>query len=146
MKIYKTQEEFNREVKDGVFRVDGDVTFEFNLDTPANINARNINAWNINAWNIDSVNINAWNIDAWDINAWNIDARDIDARDIDARDINAWNIDSVNINARNINARDINYYAYCIVYDSITCKSYKSRRENALPLTVLDGKVEIKTD
>ena len=96
MKIYKTQEEFNREVKDGVFRVDGDVTFEFNLDTPANINARNINAWNINA--------------------------------------------------ENINARDINYYAYCIVYDSITCKSYKSRRENALPLTVLDGKVEIKTD
>ena len=111
MKIYKTQEEFNREVKDGVFRVDGDVTFEFNLDTPANINARNINAWNI-------------------------DARDINARDINARDINA----------RNINAWNINYYAYCIVYDSITCKSYKSRRENALPLTVLDGKVEIKTD
>jgi len=126
MKIYKTQEEFNREVKDGVFRVDGDVTFEFNLDTPANINARNINAWNIDARDIDARDINAWNINAWDINA---------------RNINAWNI-----NAENINARDINYYAYCIVYDSITCKSYKSRRENALPLTVLDGKVEIKTD
>ena len=126
MKIYKTQEEFNREVKDGVFRVDGDVTFEFNLDTPANINARYINAWNIDARDIDARDINAWNINAWDINA---------------RNINAWNI-----NAENINARDINYYAYCIVYDSITCKSYKSRRENALPLTVLDGKVEIKTD
>jgi len=126
MKIYKTQEEFNREVKDGVFRVDGDVTFEFNLNTPANINARNINAWNIDARDIDARDINAWNINAWDINA---------------RNINAWNI-----NAENINARDINYYAYCIVYDSITCKSYKSRRENALPLTVLDGKVEIKTD
>jgi hypothetical protein len=73
MKVYKTIEEVNADVKDGVLKVSEYARFEFNLDIDASI-------------------IVDGNIDAWDINV-----RDIHARDIYARDINA-----INIKARNI--------------------------------------------
>ena len=78
-------------------------------------------------------NINSWDIDAGNINAWTIDARDIDALDIDARDIDALDID----------ARDISYYAFCCVYESITCKSIIGRREKSKHFA-LDGTITIK--
>lgn len=101
MKIYKTQEEVNADIHNGVLAIVGDVKFEFDVVVNGNINARNIDAGNINAWDID--------------------AGDIDARDIVARNINAWNI----------NARDINYYAVCYAYNNITCKSIASRKINS---------------
>jgi len=67
MKIYTTQQEVEKDIKDGVLAIDGDVRFECFISISASITARNITARDINAWNIT-----AWNITAWDINAWDI--------------------------------------------------------------------------
>jgi len=163
MKIYKTQREVEKDIKNGVLAIEGDVKFECSISicasikvTAGNIDAGDINARNINAGNIDARNINAGNIDAGNIDAGNINARNINARNIDARNINArninagnidaGNIDAGNINARNINARNILYYAFCGVYDSIKCLSIKAKREKHSEPVCLDGKLEIKDE
>ena len=132
-----------------------DVKFTFDLRIKSNIYAGHINAWDINAgyikaWhikagNIDAGDINAGDIDAWDINAGNIDADDIKAGYIDAWDIKAGNIDAWDINAGNIDADDISYYAVCVSYQNIKCKSITGRRENAKHIC-LDGKIILKED
>ena len=145
MKIYKSQQEVERDVKDNVLTIDGDVKFECSISISASIKViGDIDAWNINAGNINALDINAWNINAWDIDARDIDARDIDARDINAWDIDAWNINAWDINARDIDARDILYYAFCIVYNSIKCLSIKAKREVHSEPICLDGKLETK--
>ena len=133
MKIYKTQKEVEKDIKNGVLAIEGDVKFECSIYISASIKvtAGDINALDINAWNINAWNINAGNIDAWNINAGNIDA---------------GNIDAGNINARNINARNILYYAFCGVYDSIRCLSIKAKRESHSEPVCLDGKLEIKDE
>ena len=99
MKVYKTQAQVEKDIKNGVLAIDGDVKFECSINIEASITAGNINAWNITA-------------------------RDINASDINAEDINAWNI-----NASDINARDILYYAVCFAYQNIKCLSIKAERE-----------------
>jgi len=160
-KIYKNQQEVEKDIKDNVLAIKGDVKFECSININASIiveygdinardiNARDINAWNINAGHIDAGNIHAGNINAGDIHAWNIHARDIDAWDINARDIHAGNIhardiDAWDINAWNINARDILYYAFCCVYYSIKCFSIKAKREIHKEPICLEGSVEYK--
>ena len=116
MKIYKTQREIEKDIKNEVLEIDGDVTFEcsFSINASIKVNAGNINAGNITAWNIT------------------------------AGDINSGNINAENINAGNITAGDILYYAFCVVYDSIKCISIKARREKAQEPICLDGKLEVK--
>ncbi|MHA1428618.1 MAG: hypothetical protein ACTSQI_21755 [Candidatus Helarchaeota archaeon] len=141
MKIYKTQAEVEKDIRNGVLAIRDDVKFECSISLEASINAWNITARRgINALNINALNIDAGNIDALDINAWGINARDINARGINARDINAQNI-----NAWNINARDIVYYAFCCVYQSIKCVSIKAIRGIHKEPICLDGKIEYKT-
>jgi len=72
MKIYKTQQEVEADIKGGVLAIDGDVKFECSISIEADITA-----WNITAWNITARNITAVDINARDINAWNINAGDI---------------------------------------------------------------------
>lgn len=110
-----------------------DVKFTFDLRIKSNIYAGNINAWHIKAGNIDAGNIKAGDIKAEDIKAWDIKAGDIKAGNIDADDINAGNID----------ADDISYYAVCVSYQNIKCKSITGRRENAKHIC-LDGKIILK--
>jgi hypothetical protein len=129
MKIYKTQSEVEKDIKNGVLVIDDDVTFECSISIDASINARDINAINIDANNIYAYNIKAHNIDACNIDANNIKAHNIDAWDINAMDINADNI---------------SYYAFCFSYNSIKCYSIKARRENHSEPICLDGKLEIK--
>ncbi len=68
MKIYKTQEEVENDIKDDVLGVDGDVKFECSISisasiqTAGNIDAGDINAWSINARNIYDCNIYSFNI------------------------------------------------------------------------------------
>ena len=59
MKIYKTQSEVEKDIKNGVLAIEGDVKFECSISIEAkiivnagNINARDINARDINAGNI----------------------------------------------------------------------------------------------
>ena len=109
-----------------VFKEDGvsiDIKLNFNLSTGANINARNIVARDIFCH---------------DINAFDIIACDIVARNIVARDIDAGNI-----HAGDINAEDIDYYAICVSYNNIICKSIKGRRYNCFH-KALDGEIIIK--
>ena len=118
MKIYKTNEDVIKDIKNGVLAIEGDVIFECSISIPASIivTAGNINAWNINALNITALDIKAWNITAWDITA---------------RDINAW---------------DILYYAFCCVYQNIKCLSIKAKRTPSKEPICLEGKLEIKED
>jgi len=150
MKIYKTQEEVEKDIKNGVLAIEGDVKFECSISIEAkiivsagNISAWNISAWNISAWNISAGDISAGNISAGDISAWNISAGDISAGNISARDISARNISAWNISAWNISAGDISYYAFCVSYNSIRCVSIKARRDNHQEPVCLDGKLEI---
>ena len=130
MKVYKTQSEVEKDVKNGVLAIEGDVKFECSISILASIV--------VNAGNIDAGDINAGNINAWDINAWNINARNINAGYI-----NAWNINAGNINAGDINARDILYYAFCCVCKSIKCFSIKAKREKFQAPICLEGLLEI---
>lgn len=141
MKIYKTQSEVEKDIKNDVLAIEGDVCFECSISISASIVVTdgNINARDITAGNIDAGDINARDIDAGDINAWNINAWDITAWNITAGNINAGNI-----TARNIDAGDILYYAFCCVYQSIKCLSIKAKREIHQEPICLDGKVEIK--
>ena len=120
MKIYKTQSEVEKDIKNGVLAIEGDVRFECSISISANI---------VVIGNINAGNINAWNITAWDIDAGNITAGNI----------NAWNI-----NAEDINARNILYYAFCCVYQSIKCLSIKAKREIHQEPICLEGEVKIK--
>ena len=130
MKIYKTQNEVERDIKDNVLALDESVEFQCSINIKASLQIEG--------------NINAKDINAWDISAWNINARNINAGDINARDISAGNINAWDINARNINARNILYYAFCVVYNSIKCISIKGRRVGYAEPIALDGKIEFK--
>jgi hypothetical protein len=87
-------------------------------------------------------NIKAYNIDAHNIKAYDIEAYNIDALNIKAHNIEAYNIDAYNIDALNIKAHNIKYYAFCIVYQSLKCKSFSGTRENSFH-KCLDQEIEI---
>ena len=57
MKIYTTQQEVEKDIKDGVLAIDGDVRFECSISISASINAWDITALNITAWDINARNI-----------------------------------------------------------------------------------------
>jgi len=134
MKIYTTQQEVEKDIKDEVLAINGDVKFECSISISASITAGNITAGDITAGDITAVNITARNITAWDITARNITAWNITAWDITARNITAWDI----------TARNISYYAFCCVYQSIKCLSIKARRAKYQSPICLDGKLEYK--
>ena len=156
MKIYKTQREVEEDIKDGVLAINGDVKFECNININADITAENITALGIEANNIKSGGIKAFDINAENITARDIDAVDIksgdiksggiDARDITAGDIKAWSIKARNIFALDIIALDISYYALCLAYHSIKCKSWKAGRDSHKEPICLDGELIIKED
>jgi len=130
MKIYTTQQEVEKDIKDGVLAINDDVKFECSISISASITAGDITAGNITAGNITAGDITALNINARNINAWNINAGDINALDI---------------NALNITAGDISYYAFCCVYQSIKCLSIKARGAKYQSPICLEGKIEYKT-
>jgi hypothetical protein len=120
MKTIKDNEELKNYIKNGSIVFNESIKCDFNINVDANIKACNIEASNINAY---------------DIKAWNIKAYDIKALNIKARDINAYNID----------AYDISYYAFCIAYGSIKCKSIKGRRGNNI-FKCLDREITYKEE
>ena len=150
MKTYKTQKEVEKDIVDGLLKINEDVTFECNIDIDANIKAQDIKAGDIkankiNAGDIKAKNINAWNIKAQNIKARHIKANKINAWDINAWDINAWDIKANNIKANNINAGDIEYYAFCIAYETLKVKTIKGIRPNSFH-KCLDNEIEYKKD
>ena len=64
MKIYKTQSEVEKDIKNGILAIEGDVKFECSISISASIivTAGDIIARNINAGDINAGNINAGNI------------------------------------------------------------------------------------
>ena len=140
MKIYKTQEEVEKDIEGSMLIVNESVTFECSIKIEASLKVKG----DISAGDISAGDISARDISAGDISAGNINARDIKAGDINARDINAWDISARDINAWDISARDILYYAFCCVYNSITCFSIKGKRIKCAKPIVIDGKIEIK--
>jgi hypothetical protein len=142
MKTYKSNEEINKDIVDGVLSVDDDITIDFqDCKIEASIQCWNITARDIKSLNITARDIDARNIDAWEIKARDIKARDIKALNITARDIDAWEIKARDIDARDIRALDIKslkidalnitYYSFCIAYESFKCRTIKGTRKNA---------------
>lgn len=62
-----------------------------------------------------------------------------------ADNIGCMNIKAYNIEALNINADNINYYAFCIAYQSLKCKSIRGRRDNCIH-KCLDKEIEYIID
>ena len=114
-----------------VLKEDLEITFDCKI--PCNLKAHNIVAHNIDAYNINALNIDAHNIDALNIDI---------ALNIVAHNLNAHNIDARNLYARTIYADNIKYYAFCIAYESLKCKSISGRRRNSLH-KCLDQEIEI---
>lgn len=141
MKTYKSQQEVEKDIKDAVLTINGDVTFESNIAIEAGIMVidGNITAWDISAWDITSKNI-----EAGDIVCGNLTAKNITAIYIKAYNIVAMDIYADNMIVNNITAWDISYFAFCCVYDGIKCSSIKSRRGGAPPPVCLDGELIIK--
>lgn len=134
--IKEIKKYYNKETNTYVFKEKGehiDIELMFDLKIEANIEARNINAYNIDAHNIYASVIYADSIYAHNIYAYYINAGDIDAGDIDAGNISAWNI----------NADNISFHAYCIAFNTLTCKSYKGRRNNHI-IKCLDSQIKTK--
>ena len=57
MKIYKTQSEVEKDIKNGVLAIEGDVRFECSISIEASIK---VSAGNISARDISARNISAW--------------------------------------------------------------------------------------
>jgi len=125
MKTYNTQAEVDKDIKNGVLAIEGDVSFKCHISVDANIL-------------VTKGDISARNITAWNINAGDITARDITAGNINARDINAWNI-----TARDITAGNITYYAFCNAYKNIKCTSIEAKRTPHQKPICLDGKLTV---
>ena len=140
MKIYKSQKEFEADIKDGVFVSNESIDItNFNLRVDASINV---------SWDIYARDINVGHIKAGDIYARNINAKNINAWDVSALDINAWNINVRNINAGDINTWDIyakrvKYYGVAFAHKNIRVQSIKGTRNNSRHF-VLDGVIEIE--
>jgi len=111
MKIYKTQQELEADIKDGLLRVDDNVKIECNI---------NINA-SIICWNLDCMNLNCGNLNCWNLNCWNLDCRDLNCRNLDCRDLNCMDL----------HCRNLSYYAVAFAYESFKCKSVVGRRNNS---------------
>ena len=122
--LQEIQKYYNKETNTYVFKEDGCYIelVKFNFDLQINSN-----------------------IDALDIDALDIEAGDIIANNINANDINSRNIIANEIIANDIFANEINYYALCIAYKNIKCKSIEGERENHKHF-VLDGVLEVEDD
>ena len=67
MKVYKTQAQVEKDIKNGVLAIDGDVRYKCSINIEASITAWDITASDITASDITANDINAWNITAGDI-------------------------------------------------------------------------------
>ena len=146
MKIYQTQAEVEKDIKNGVLAIEGDVEFRCSISIDASIHvtaygltAHGLNTCDIKAHNIKAHNITARNITARDIKAWDIKSDSLTARYIDAHDIEAFNITACSIIAGNIS-----YYAFCNAYEDIRCSSITARRGDCSEPICLDGKLTIR--
>ena len=94
---------------------------------------------------IDANDIKANDITASNIDACNITAHDITALDINTYKLKAEDIDAGNIIASDIVAKDIYYFAVCVAYKNLKCRSIKGKRKNAKYI-VLDETAEVEND
>ena len=61
---------------------------------------------------------------------WSLNCRDLNCRDL---------------TCANLNCMNLNFYAICIAYESLKCKSWKATRDKHI-IKCLDGEIEIKND
>jgi hypothetical protein len=130
MKIYKTQKAVEKDIKNGVLTIKGNVRFEcsISVDTPVIVTHGSIYGKDIRCWDINCCDINCRDINCWDINC-----RNINCCNITCRDINCWNI----------NCEDISYYALFVSYNNITCKSWRAKRNKHIDPICIEGILKI---
>jgi len=155
MKIYKTQEEVTADIKDGVLVIDGDVSFECDISIRAsivvtkgnlnclNLKCLNLTCWDLTCWDLDCRDINCLNLNCFDLTCWDLDCRNLTCWNLTCFDLTCRDINCRDINCRDITCRDLSYYALCFAYQSITCTSYKARRDVHQEPICLDGELTI---
>ena len=101
MKIYKTQQELEADIKDGLLKVDDDVKIECNININASIICRNLYCW------------------------------DLDCGNLNCEDLNCGDLHCGDLNCGDLNCRDLSYYAIAVAYYKFKCKSVVGRRINS---------------
>ena len=101
MRIYKTQQEVESDIKDRILEVHDDVKIECNININASIMCRDLDCMDLNCW-------------------------DLNCMDLDCRNLNCWDLDCMDLNCR-----DLSYYAVAFAYESFKCKSIVGRRNNS---------------
>ena len=116
MRIYKTQQEVESDIKDGLLRVNDNVKIECNIS---------INA-SIICWDLDCGDLDCWDLDCGDLNCGDLNCMDLNCMDLDCKDLNC-----MDLNCRDLNCMDLSYYAIAVAYYKFKCKSVVGRRNNS---------------
>ena len=122
MKIYKTQQELEADIKDGLLKVDDDVKIECNININASIICRNLYCW--------------------DLDCGNLNCGNLDCMDLDCGDLNCGNLECMDLNCGDLDCMDLSYYAIAVAYYKFKCKSVVGRRNNSKHFC-LDSEVKI---
>ena len=122
MKIYKTQQEVESDIKDGLLKVDDDVKIECNININASIICRNLYCWDL---------------DCGDLNCGDLDCGNLNCEDLKCMDLHCGDL-----NCGDLECMDLSYYAIAVAYYKFKCKSIVGRRNNSKHFC-LDSEVKI---
>jgi len=145
MKIYKTQEEVNADIKRGVLAIEGDVRFECDISikasivvTKGNLTCRDLTCWDLTCRNLDCWNLTCGDLTCGDLTCWDLTCRNLDCWDIDCLNITCWDIKCENLNCGDIKCGDLT----CgdLKCWNLTCRDLTCRDINCLNLTCLNLK------
>ena len=121
MKIYKTQQEVEADIKDGLLKVNDDIKIECNININASIMCRDLDCGYLYCQNLD-----CWDLDCMDLNCGDLNCMDLNCMDLDCKDLNC-----MDLNCRDLHCGDLSYYAVAFAYESFKCKSIEGRRNNS---------------
>jgi len=147
MKIYKTQAEVESDIKDGLLKVNDDVTFDCDINIKAHIickdlDCRDLNCGNLNCGNLNCGNLNCRNLNCGDLNCGNLNCRNLNCGNLNCMDLNCMDLNCWNLNCGDLNCMDLSYYAIAVAYYKFKCKSVVGRRNNSKHFC-LDSKIVI---
>ena len=160
MKHYKTIDELKADLNDykDLIVPEHDVKVDFDIPlgvlrniecrnfTGRNFTSRDFNGWDFNGWNFTGGNFTGGNFTGWNFTGWDFNGWDFNGRNFTGRDFNGGNFTGGNFTGMDFNGDHIDYYALFVCYDSCSCLSHKSRRNNALPIQCLDGELIIREE
>jgi len=96
------------------------------------LKCRDLECWDLECHNLECNDLKCRNLECWDLECRNLECSDLECRDLECGDLKCYNLE----------CNDLNFYAFVIAYNSLKCKSWKSRRKNHI-IKCLDKEIEI---